>query len=875
MDNENIVEFSQDDDALVKLVPISEMYKGWFLDYASYVILERSVPLVFDGLKPVQRRILHSLRELHDGRYHKVANIIGNTMKYHPHGDTSIGDALVKVGQKDLLIDTQGNWGNITTGDRAAAPRYIEARLTKFALDVVFSPKVTDWQASYDGRSKEPIALPVKFPLLLHQGAEGIAVGLSTKILPHNFIELIDASISILKGKGKRIFPDFLTGGIADFSDYNDGKRGGKVLIRARIINLESNVLKITEIPYNTTTTSLIESILRANEKGKIKIKKIEDNTAENVEILIYLPSGVSIDKSIDALYAFTDCQVSVSPLSCVILNDQPVFLGVSEILKISTDNTKNILLKELKIKLSELEDKWQFLSLERIFIENRIYRKIEELTSWSEVLKVIYNSVLPFEKDLIRKVTDEDIVQLTEIKIKKITRYDLDKEKEKIQSIETLIEQTKENIQNITEYAINYFKNLKNEHSGGQNRKTEIRIFDKIIATKVAIANQRLYVNRKDGFIGTSLRKDEFVCECSDLDNLIAFKKDGSMVVTKTANKSFVGKDIIHVAVFKKNDDRTIYNMIYRDNVSNKSYIKRFPVKGVTRDKQYLLAGSNNATVLYFTANKNGEAELVSVILRAKAKLKKLKFDINFKDVLIKNRSVRGNILTSHSINRVELKSKGISTLSGKKIWYDNSINRLNEDERGEFLGEFMADDKIIIISSSGYYDFVSYDLSTHFPEDMVLIEKFSHEKPITAVYFYESKNQFYIKRFIPELKTKKIYFIDQAKESYLELVFSDPLAGLELSFTKPRNKAVRENQVINSKDFISVKGVSAIGNQLSKYSIKNISLIQLSNDDIENSLEHNKTILNTPNNDVDSINPDHNQDDLNFEDGQIKMNF
>ncbi|RPG59550.1 MAG: DNA gyrase/topoisomerase IV subunit A [Flavobacteriales bacterium TMED191] len=871
MDNENIVEFSNNDDMLVKLVPISEMYKGWFLDYASYVILERSVPLIYDGLKPVQRRILHSLRELHDGRYHKVANIIGNTMKYHPHGDASIGDALVKVGQKELLIDMQGNWGNITTGDRAAAPRYIEARLTKFALDVVFSPKVTDWQSSYDGRTKEPTSLPIKFPLLLNQGAEGIAVGLSTKILPHNFIELIDASISILKGKGKRIFPDFLTGGVADFSDYNDGKRGGKVVVRAKIINSESNVLKINEIPYNTTTTSLIESILRANEKGKIKIKKIEDNTAENVEILIYLPSGVSVDKTIDALYAFTDCQVSISPLSCVILNDKPVFLGVSEILKISTDNTKNILLKELQIKLSELEDRWQFLSLERIFIENRIYRKIEELTSWDEVIQVIYNSIIPYEKTLIRKVTNDDIVQLTDIKIKKITRYDLNKEQEKIKSIESLIKITKENIQNITEYSISYFKNIKKDHSNGKQRKTEIRIFDKIIATKVAIANQRLYVNRKDGFVGTSLRKDEFVCECSDIDNLIVFKKDGNMVVTKTANKSFVGKDIIHVAVFKKNDERTIYNMIYRDNISNKTYVKRFPVKGVTRDKQYLLAGSGKSTVLYFTANKNGEAEVVSIILRAKSKLKKLKFDIDFKDILIKNRSVRGNIITQHSINRVELKTQGISTLSGKKIWYDNSINRLNEDERGEFLGEFMADDKIIIVSSSGYFDFVSYDLSTHFPEDMVLIEKFSSNKSITAVYFYGSKNQFYIKRFTPELKTKKVYFIDQGKESYLEFICSDSKHGLELSFLKPRNKNARENQIINPIDFISIKGVAAVGNQLSKHPVKKISKVKLENIEHINSEVEDVSFSHNDKNEIDNVN----KDDLNSKGGQIQMNF
>ena len=858
--DDNLYNNNDSDAELVKLIPVSDMYKDWFLDYASYVILERSVPLVLDGLKPVQRRILHSFKEMHDGRYHKVANLIGNTMKYHPHGDASIGDALVKIGQKELLIDMQGNWGNIFTGDRAAAPRYIEARLSKFALDVVFSPKVTNWEYSYDGRAKEPTALPIKFPLLLTQGAEGIAVGLSTKILPHNFIELIDASISILKGKGKRVFPDFLTGGIADVSDYNDGKRGGKVLLRAKMQTLENNVIRVSEIPFTTTTSSLIDSIIRANDKGKIRIKKVEDNTAEHVEILIYLPSGVLMDKMIDALYAFTDCQVSISPLSCIILNNKPVFLGVSEILKISTENTKSILQQELEIKLKELEEKWQLLTLEQLFIENRIYRKIEELKSWDEVLKIIYDSLVPYEKTLIRKITNDDIIQLTEIKIKKITRYDIEKEKEKVTKVEDLIEETKNDIEHLTEYAINYFKKIKKEHGIGRHRKTEIKIFDKIVAAKVAIANKRLYVNKIDGFIGTSLRKEDFVCECSDIDDLIVFKSDGSMVVTKVTAKTFVGRNIIYVAVFKKNDARTIYNMIYRDNITNKSYVKRFAVKGVTRDKQYLLVNSEKSKILYFTANLNGEAELVSVVLRAKAKLKKLKLEVDFSDVLIKNRSVRGNLITNHSINRIELKSEGVSTLSGKKIWYDSSINRINEESRGDYLGEFESDDKILSISGSGFYELLPYDLSTHFPEDAVLIEKYSVEKSILAIYFHGPKQQFYVKRFIPELKTKKIYFIDQNKNSYLELVTAEQSCNLELEFIKARNKVSRPNVIINPIDFISIKGVLAVGNQLSRHPVKSISLLIM---EMENDVE------------LEVSNEENSEIDKNSSDNQIKMNF
>jgi len=846
-ENENIVNFSNDNEELKRLVPISEMYQDWFLDYASYVILERSVPFILDGLKPVQRRILHSLKEMHDGRYNKVANIIGNTMKYHPHGDASIGDALVKIGQKELLIDMQGNWGNIFTGDRAAAPRYIEARLSQFALDVVFSPKVTEWDDSYDGRSKEPVSLPIKFPLLLNQGAEGIAVGLSTKILSHNFIELIDASIAILRGKSKKILPDFITGGIADFSDYNDGKRGGKVILRARIESIDNYTLKITEIPFGTTTTSLIESILKSNEKGKIKIKKIEDNTAEHVEILIYLPVGVSIDKTIDALYAFTDCQISISPISCIIFNEKPVFLGVSEILKICTENTKTLLKKELQIKLKELEEKWQMFTLEQIFIEERIYRKIEEIELWEKVLDVIYESLCPYEKDLIRPIKREDVIQLTEIKIKKITRYDLEKEKQKIFKIEEEIKETKNHIKHLIEYAINYFKKIKTDHSVGRKRKTEIKIFDKIVASKVAIANKRLYVNRLDGFIGTSLRKDEFICDCSDIDDIIVFNRNGTMLVTKVKNKTFVGKDIIHVAVFKKNDDRTIYNMIYRDQITNKSYVKRFPVKGVTRDREYLLVNSTKCIILYFSANPNGEAEIVSVMLRAKAKLKKMRLELNFSDVLIKNRMVKGNLVTNHSINRVELKSEGVSTLSGKKIWFDKSIFRLNDENRGTYLGEFSSDDKILMICRSGYVELLSYDLSNHFPEDMIFLEQYSPQKPITSIYFHSDKKMFYIKRFMPPVKLKKTNILHGGKDSYLELVFSEDDFKINLTFTKLRNKEQRPDLILNPSELISVKGMTALGNQLSRYSIKSISTIKEEKNHI---IDDQIVDLNTDNN-------------------------
>jgi len=633
---------------------ISGMYEDWFLDYASYVILERAIPSIFDGFKPVQRRIMHSMRELEDGRYNKVANIVGNTMKYHPHGDAAITDAMVQIGQKDLLIDTQGNWGNILTGDGAAAARYIEARLTPFALEVVFNPKTTEWLPSYDGRNKEPDNLPVKFPLLLTQGVEGIAVGLSTKILPHNFNELIDASIAYLKGRSFKLYPDFLTGGLIDVSDYNDGQRGGKVRVRAKIQQEDKLTLKITEIPFGTTTGGLIDSIIKANDKGKIKIKKIEDNTSENVEVLVHLAPGVSPDKMIDALYAFTDCEISISPNACVINVDKPEFLNVSQILKHNTDHTVDLLKRELEIELNELQEQWHFSSLERIFIENRIYHDIEEEETWEGVIRAIDEGLKPFTKHLLREVTEEDIVRLTEIRIKRISKFDLDKAQQYIESLEGKIEQVKHHLENLIDYAIDYHKKLKEKYGKGRERKTEIRIFDNIDATKVAVANVRFYVDKTEGFIGTSLKKDEFLFECSDIDDIIVFRNDGSMMVTKVDAKTFVGKGILHVAVWNKNDNRTIYNLIYRDGKNGPSYMKRFAVTGITRDKEYdLTNGNKGSEVLYFSANPNGEAEIVQVLLKPSQRLKKLKIDVDFSELAVKGRNSKGNLVTKYPVKK------------------------------------------------------------------------------------------------------------------------------------------------------------------------------------------------------------------------------
>ena len=829
MIEEDINHINQIEDNGESITRVTGMYKDWFLDYASYVILERAVPAIEDGFKPVQRRIMQSMKDLDDGRYNKVANIVGHTMQYHPHGDASIADAMVQIGQKDLLIDTQGNWGNTLTGDRAAASRYIEARISKFGLDVIFNPKITKWQASYDGRRKEPVNLPVKFPLLLAQGAEGIAVGLSTKILSHNFIELIDSSIKHLQGKKINIFPDFITGGIADFSNYNDGKRGGKVRLRAKISTIDKSTLLISEIPYGTTTTSLIDSILKANDRGKIRIKKIDDNTASKVEILIYLPNGISPDKTIDALYAFTNCETSISPLGCVIENNKPLFIGVSEILKISTDNTVDLLKQELLIKLGELENQWHYSSLERIFIENKIYRDIENQDTWQGVLKAIDLGLRPYTNNLKRDVIEEDIVRLTEIKIKRISKFDIDKASDKIIDLENQIKNVKFNLDDIVNFSINYFKSLKKDYSENRQRKTEIKLFDDVDATKVVIRNTKLYVNREEGFIGTSLRKDEYVCDCSDIDDLIVFTKDCKVVITKVGSKTFIGKNIIHAAVFKKKDKRTIYNMIYKDGDKNFYYLKRFAVSGVTRDKVYDLSSAKKESVVsYFSANPNGEAEIVSLVLRQSAKLKKFKWDINFSDYLIKGRSSRGNIVTKHNVNKIELKEKGVSTLKPRKIWFDDTVQRLNVDGRGELLGEFRGEDKLLIIRQNGILKTISPEITTRFNEDMIVLEKWLPKKPISAIYFDGKKEKYFLKRFLIENENKEETFISLNKNSFLEIVSTDWKPVVELVYNKERNKEQRPNTSIDVEEFISIKGIKAQGNQLTGYKVKQINILE-----------------------------------------------
>lgn len=810
------------------ITKITGMYKDWFLDYASYVILERAVPAIEDGFKPVQRRIMHSLKELDDGRYNKVANVVGHTMQYHPHGDASIGDAMVQIGQKELLIDTQGNWGNILTGDGAAASRYIEARLSKFALEVLYSPKITDWGVSYDGRRAEPNNLPVKFPLLLAQGAEGIAVGLSTKVLPHNFIELIDASVKILKGKPFEIYPDFPTAGIADVSNYNEGMRGGRVRVRAKIGQLDKSTLVITQIPFSTNTSTLIDSILKANEKGKIKIKKIEDNTAAEVEILVHLPLGVSPDKTIDALYAFTACETSISPLGCVIENNKPLFIGVSSMLKISTQRTVHLLKSELEIQLNELEEQWHFLSLERIFIEEKVYRLIEEESTWKGVIRAIDEGLKPHIQYLKRVVTEEDIVRLTEIRIKRISKFDIDKAQQKIEALEGEIEQVKHDLIYLIDFAIAFFLRLKEKYGKGRARRTELRMFDDIEATKVILRNTKLYVNREEGFVGTSLKKDEYVADCSEIDDVIVFLRDGNMMVTKVDAKTFVGKDIIHIAVFDKNDKRTIYNMIYRDGKSGSSYVKRFNVSGITRDKAYNLGQGNLGTqVVYFSYNPNGEAEVVTILLRQVGSVKKLKFDLDFAELLIKGRNSKGNMVTKYPIKKIELKEKGISTLKPRKIWFDDTVQRLNVDGRGEVLGEFRGNEKILIITKSGKLKVVSPELTTHFEQDMIVLEKWDPKKPISAIYYDGEKERYYIKRFLIENENKEEVFITEHPNSQLEIVSTDfrPLA--EIVFTKVKG-VQKDNMIIDLESFISIKGIKALGNQLTTDKLKQINLLE-----------------------------------------------
>ncbi|MEG2102061.1 DNA gyrase/topoisomerase IV subunit A [Flavobacterium sp. FlaQc-28] len=818
---------NQEEEGEDVITKVTGMYKDWFLDYASYVILERAVPAIEDGFKPVQRRIMHSLKELDDGRYNKVANVVGHTMQYHPHGDASIGDAMVQIGQKDLLIDCQGNWGNILTGDGAAASRYIEARLSKFALEVLYSPKITDWGVSYDGRRAEPNNLPVKFPLLLAQGAEGIAVGLSTKVLPHNFNELIDASIKILKGKPFTLYPDFMTQGIADVSNYNDGLRGGRVRVRAKISQLDKNTLVITQIPFSTNTSSLIDSILKANDKGKIKIKKIEDNTAADVEILIHLFPGVSPDKTIDALFAFTACETSVAPLGCVIEDNKPLFIGVSEMLKISTHRTVDLLRQELEIQLEELKNKWHFSTLEKIFIREEMYIDFKLYGDRESLYKYLYDRFEPFKKSFVREITDEDLQRLTQIPMIRITRFDSDKADELISRLEEEMKEVEHNLEHLTDFAIAYFTKLKEKYGKGRERQTELRVFDNVEATKVVLRNTKLYVNREEGFVGTSLKKDEYVGDCSDIDDVIVFLRDGTLMITKVDAKTFIGKDIIHAAVFDKSDKRTIYNMMYRDGKSGPSYIKRFNVSGVTRDKAYdLTNGTNGSQVVYFSHNPNGEAEVVTILLRQIGTIKKLKFDIDFAKLAIKGRGSKGNLVTKYPIKKIELKEKGISTLLPRKVWFDDTVKRLNVDARGELLGEFKPSDKILVISQTGKLKVIIPELSTHFEEDMIVLEKWKPKKPISAIYYDGEKERYFLKRFLVENEGKEESFITDHPNSQLEIVSTDYRPVAQLVFAKVKG-VQKEDLHIDVEDFIAVKGFKALGNQLTADKLKQVNLL------------------------------------------------
>ena len=807
---------------------VSGLYKDWFLDYASYVILDRAIPSIFDGFKPVQRRIMHSMRELEDGRYNKVANVVGNTMKYHPHGDASITDAMVQIGQKELLIDTQGNWGNIYTGDSAAAARYIEARLTPFALEVVFNPKTTDWAKSYDGRNNEPIDLPVKFPLLLAQGVEGIGVGLSTKILPHNFNELIDASIKYLKGKPFEIYPDFQTAGMLDITNYNDGQRGGKVRARARIIQKDKHTLCINELPFSKNTGELIDSIIKANEKGKIKIKKIEDNTSDKVEINILLNNDVSPDKTIDALYAFTDCEVSISPNACVIVGDKPEFLTVSEILRRNTDHTVSLLKKELEIELGELEEKWHFASLERIFIENEIYQEIKGKNSKEEVYAAIDKALKPFTKNLKREVTTEDIIRLTELPFMRISRYDRDKAEENILALEGKMEQVKHHLANLVTYAIDYFTNIQKKYGKDKDRKTELRIFDTIDATKVVLANEKFYVNRAEGFIGTSLKKDEYVFDCSDIDDIITFQKDGTMKVVKVEAKTFIGKNIEHVGIFKKGDKRTVYNMIYREGKDGPYYMKRFSVTGVTRNTDYKLASDKKGSeMLYFSANPNGEAETVTVLLKPNSRVRKSKIDIDFSELAIKGRDSRGNLVTKYAVKKVDLKEEGVSTLAPRKIWFDEAVRRLNADGRGTLLGSFKGDDKILTINQNGEAKLVSFDLSNRFDDEYLILEKWNPEQAVSCIYFDGEKGIYFIKRFLLENTTNVQTFMpSEHPKSFIEFVGTADNCTAEIVFAKDKTGKEKENEIINIDEFITIKGIKAMGNQFAKDKVKTINI-------------------------------------------------
>ncbi len=801
---------------------ISGQYKTWFLDYASYVILERAVPAVEDGLKPVQRRILHAMKEMDDGRFNKVANIIGQSMQYHPHGDASIGDALVNLGQKDLLIETQGNWGDVRTGDEAAAPRYIEARLSKFALEVAFNSKTTNWQLSYDGRKNEPVTLPMKFPLLLAQGAEGIAVGLATKILPHNFCELIDATIKYYKGKKFELFPDFATGGMIDATNYNDGVRGGKVRVRARIEEQDKKTLIIKDVPYGTTTQQLIDSIIKANDNGKIKIKKVTDNTAAEVEITIDLAPGISPDITIDALYAFTDCEISISPNACIINGQKPEFLGVAELLKISADNTRELLKNELEIKLKELQEKWHYTSLEKIFFEEKIYKELEKKhETWEKVIVAIDKAFVPYRKLLKRDVTREDILKLTEKPVRRIYKLDIDELNEQIKGLEDDIKQVNHNLENLTQYAITYYEDLLKKYGKGRERKTEIKLFDIIQAKAVAIANTKIYVNRSEGFLGTGLKKDEFVDDCSDLDDIIAFTKAGMMKVVKVADKVFIGKDIIHVAVFRKNDERTTYNMIYAEGKKGISYAKRFNVTGVTRDREYdLTKGDEKSKVHYFSVNPNGEAETVKILLSPNSKARNKELEFSFETLDIRSRNSIGNQVTKHAIKSVKLLEKGKSTLDKRKLWFDETFGRLNTESKGKFLGNFDGDDKILVVYKDGNYEITGQEITQRFDTGNIeLIEKFDPEKIITAVYLDNEKLQYNVKRFKIETTTinTKFLFIKEGAGNQLLKVSTDPEPIFQMQ--SGRGSQVRRAKIKLNK-VVDVMGWRAIGNKLTDYS-------------------------------------------------------
>jgi topoisomerase IV subunit A len=811
----------------IQITKLSGMYQDWFLDYASYVILERAVPHIDDGLKPVQRRILHSMRRLDDGRYNKVANVIGHTMQFHPHGDASIGEALVQLGQKDLLIDTQGNWGNILTGDNAAAPRYIEARLTKFALEVVFNPKTTEWKLSYDGRNKEPVTLPVKFPLLLAQGVEGIAVGLASKLLPHNFNELIDACIAYYENKPFELFPDFPTGGLIDVSKYNEGLRGGSVKIRAKISKLDNKTLVITEVPFGRTTSSLIDSIIKANEKGKIKVRKIDDNTAGNVEILIHLMPGISPDKTIDALYAFSDCEISISPNSCIIENNKPYFLPVIHILKQAADNTLKLLKKELEIRFSELEEEWHLSSLEKIFILNELYENIKTCKTEEEIINTIGESLKPYIKKLKRAVTIEDIERLSIIPIKRISKYSSFKADEHIKGIEAEMDEIKNHIANIVPYTINYYKQIKKKYGKGRERKTEIRSFDTIEATHVVAANEKLYVNREEGFIGFGLRKEKFVCDCSDIDDIIVIRVDGIYLITKIAEKVYVGKDIIHAAVFRKNDNRTIYNVVYRDGMNGSIMTKRCTISGLTRDKEYdLTKGSKGSRILHLSVNPNGEAEILKVTLKPRPRLRNLHIDFDFSQMAIKGKASMGNILTRYAIHRIDVKEHMGSTLGGQKIWFDTEVQRLNSEARGNYIGEFQTVDRIIVFYDSGIFCLYKPDLSLHFDEGIYLIKKYDAHKVYTVVYYDEDQKFYYLKRFEADLNGKEQNYLSEDSKCRLVLISENDCPLIKVSFGGKHQGRTPEE--IDAEQFIAVKGFKAKGKRLSNYDIKKIEELE-----------------------------------------------